>query len=173
MSSSFDFDEVEWLVAGCIGEPGQRTFFIQASAAGQLVSLKLEKQQVALLADYLDGVLGQVGEDVTDAPPMGNLVEPVIAEWVVGSLAVAHNERTGRIVLLVEEAVLVDDEADEVVEPDAPATARFALTSEQIRTLVDGAHELVAGGRPICPICRQPMSTEGHVCPRTNGHGRP
>jgi uncharacterized repeat protein (TIGR03847 family) len=86
-----------------------------------------------------------------------------VAEWVVGTLSVAYDDAEDRIVLQADE--LVDEEAGEV-----PSTARFHLTRAQVVAYCAHAEQLVASGRPPCPICGQPMDPEGHVCPRSNGH---
>jgi uncharacterized repeat protein (TIGR03847 family) len=186
LSSSFDFDAPERFCAGTIGEPGQRVFFLQMEADGLVVSLRLEKQQVAALAEYLSGILDDLPTvDPADVADAGDLVEPVVAEWVVGSLGVAWEEASDRVVLVAEEAVAIemadeddedeeDDEDDLDVddEDDAPhgATARIRLTRAQVRAFVTQARELVSAGRPACPLCGQPMDPDGHVCPRSNGH---
>ncbi len=171
MSSSFDFDEVDQFLCGTIGEPGARVFFLQVVQGTAIVSVKLEKQQVALLADYLDRLLAT--QDLPEGPPaaFGDLVLPVIAEWVVGSMMVAINEATGRVVVIAQE---IGDETDEDDESDVFETdedlseLRIALTRNQVVEFIAGARELVAGGRPACRLCGRPMDPEGHVCPRWN-----
>jgi uncharacterized repeat protein (TIGR03847 family) len=187
MSSSFELDSPDFFTAGTIGEPGHRVFYLQARAGGVVVSLRLEKQHVSALADYLAGILEDLPTvEPEDVPADLDLIEPVVAEWIVGSLGVAWDEAADRVVLVAEEAVAVDedeaddedDEDDEVdvdddVERAAPAgaTARFLLTRPQVTAFVARARELVASGRPSCPFCGRPMDPAGHVCPRSNGHG--
>ena len=168
MSSSFRFDEPDVFTAGALGEPGARTFFFQVAEAGQVVSLKCEKQQVAALAQYL-------AELLADRPPVAptlspaqlSLVEPVLAEWIAGSMVVAYDEEDDRFVIVVDELV------DEDEPPEAPGAARFRLTPAQVAAFIPWAEELVGQGRPLCPLCGRPMDPEGHACPRTNGHHRP
>ncbi len=168
MSSSFRFDEPEVFTAGALGEPGARTFFFQVAEAGQVVSLKCEKQQVAALAQYL-------AELLADLPPVApalspaqlGLVEPVLAEWIAGSMGVAYDEDDDRFVVVVDELV------DEEEPPEAPGVARFRLTPAQVAAFVPFAEELVGQGRPLRPLCGRPMDPAGHACPRTNGHHRP
>jgi uncharacterized repeat protein (TIGR03847 family) len=183
MSSSFDLDAPDHFTAGTIGEPGHRVFYLQARGSGVVVSLRLEKQHVSALADYLAGILEDLPTvDPEDVPTDLDLIEPVVAEWVVGSLGVAWDEAADRVVLVAEEAVAVEEEEDEDddemdvdddVERAAPAgaTARFLLTRPQVTAFVMRARELVASGRPPCPFCGRPMDPAGHVCPRSNGHG--
>jgi uncharacterized repeat protein (TIGR03847 family) len=101
---------------------------------------------------------------------------------VIGSMGMAIDERSDRLVLLAQELTVRDEDEEEpdvsgnplvqLEDPDA-ATARFHLTRGQAAAFVALAEELVAAGRPPCPICGLPMSPEGHTCPRSNGHGRP
>ena len=90
----------------------------------------------------------------------------ILPEWVVGTLSVAYDDTEDRIVLQAEE--LVDEE-----EAEDPGHARFHLTRAQVVAYCERAAELVASGRPPCPICGQPMDPDGHVCPRSNGHRKP
>ena len=162
MSESFDITDVDHLTTGTVGEPGKRVFFLQAASGGQVVSLRLEKTQVAALSAYLTAMLA-------DLPPPGDLpddmdlIEPVVAEWVVGSLGVSYDEEADRVVLVAEE--LVDEGAD-------AASVRIVATREQIAALSAHGAEIVAAGRPPCSLCGQPLDPEGHVCVRLNGHRR-
>jgi len=169
VSESFDLRAVDHCTVGTVGDPGQRVFYLQAAGEGQLVALRLEKQQVGALAQYLRGALddlpGLPEDDLTEA---GELIEPVITAWVVGSLGVAYDDTAERFVIAAEELVDEDD-ADEL---DA-GRARFHLSRPQVAGFVRRADEVVQSGRPPCPICGGPMNPDGHVCPRSNGHGAP
>jgi len=160
MSSSFEISEVDHLTTGAIGPPGQRVFYLQAGQGTQVVTLRLEKSQVAALVAYLAGML-------SDMPPPGelpstmDLIEPVVAEWVVASLGVSYDEDVDRVVILAEELV---------EEGEEPARARITATREQVAALSMRGAEAVAAGRPPCPLCGQPLDPEGHTCPRLNGH---
>jgi len=162
MSESFDISDVDHLTAGTVGEPGKRVFFLQAGSAGQVVSLRLEKTQVAALSAYLTAMLADL-PPVAEADHDMALVEPVVAEWVVGSLGVSYDEDDDRVVLVAEE--LVEEGAD-------AASARIVATREQIAALAAHGAEIVAAGRPPCTLCGQPLDSEGHVCVRLNGHRR-
>jgi len=172
MTTSFEFLEPDHFTAGAIGEPGRRIFYIQARQAEHVVTLRLEKQQVAALGDYLAGILA----DLPDAEPLPlalELIEPLVAEWVVGSLAVAYEEADDRILLVAEELIVVDeDEVDDVAAdpsmlPDG-ATARFRLSRSQVLAFIRTAAELVTSGRPLCRLCGKPIDPDGHACPRLN-----
>jgi uncharacterized repeat protein (TIGR03847 family) len=172
MSSSFEM-HTDRFVAGTIGPAGARVFYLQATSGVDVVSLRLEKQQVAALAEYLAGILADLPTPDALVSSDVDLVEPVIAEWVVGSLAVAYDESEDRVLIVAEELVPEpdDDEADASdVLDTAPSTARFHVTRGQVAHFVQHAVEVVMAGRPACPLCGRPMDPEGHVCPKTNGH---
>ena len=164
-SASFELDSPVVFTAGTVGEPGQRVFYLQAQADGVVVSLKLEKQQVGALAEYLSGLLADLPTvDEAKIPTLLDLVAPIVPEWTVGTLAVAWDEVNDRMVLVAEE-LLTEDEAEAGA---SPATARFRLTREQVAGFVERARDVVAGGRPPCPWCGGPLDPEGHACPRLN-----
>ena len=179
MSRSFELPEAEWATVGAVGEPGQRTFYLQARQETELLTLKLEKQHVAALAQFLAEILADLPapEQVND-PGGEALVEPVLPEWPVGSLQLAYDSSSDRIVILAEEIGADDEEeAAEDVEgapaesggPDRSA-ARLGITRESAAMIVRVGTELVSSGRPLCSLCGRPMDPEGHSCPRTNGH---
>lgn len=166
VGESFDLREVDHATVGTVGSPGRRVFYLQARSEGRLLTLRLEKQQVAALADYLRRAL----EDLPPLAPLevvpgGDLIEPVVAEWVVGSLGVAYDDADERFVIAAEELV---DEDDPTVDQ---GRARIHLTRPQVAGFVDRAEEVVQAGRSPCPVCGRPMDPDGHVCPRSNGHG--
>ena len=158
-----DWDDTDAFTAGAVGPEGRRIFFLQARRGNEVVSLKVEKQQVSGLAEFLDGLL----EDLPEAPePPGDPVEapeflePDEPAWVVGNLGVAYQQTTDRLVLTVQE-LLRDD--------DVPAEARFPLRREQVTAFVVRARELVAAGRPPCQWCGTPLETANEGwCPCAN-----
>jgi uncharacterized repeat protein (TIGR03847 family) len=165
MGTSFDLPEPDRFTAGAVGPPGQRVFYLQAAAEGHVVTLRLEKAQVAALAEYLASVLADLAiPDATSLPAELELVEPVVAEWVVGQIGVVFDEDRDRMVVQAEE--LVEEEADETDR----GVARFALSRAQVAAFVARAAELVAAGRPPCELCGRPKDPEGHMCIKTNGH---
>jgi uncharacterized repeat protein (TIGR03847 family) len=165
MGSSFDLPEPDRFTAGTVGPPGQRVFYLQAGAEGHVVTLRLEKAQVAALAQYLASVLADLATpDLTSLPAELDLVEPVVAEWVVGQIGVVFDEDRDRMVVQAEE--LLEEEADDTDR----GVARFALTRAQVAAFVGRAAELVAAGRPPCELCGRPKNPEGHMCIKTNGH---
>jgi len=173
MTSSFDFDAPDHFAAGAVGPPGHRVFFLQARQAGEVATLRLEKQQVAALGDYLAGILADLPDAVVE-PTDVELLEPAIEEWVVGALAVAYEADDDRVLLVAEELVVEPEDDDpeivatDGVDPDEPATARFRLTRGQVLAFIRHAATLVTSGRPLCRLCGRPIDPDGHACPRLN-----
>lgn len=195
MPPSFDLPHVDRLTVGTVGPPGQRTFYLQAREGEQVVTLKLEKAQVAALADRLGALLREnpATDPVPEASQLG-LEEPVLAEWAVGTLGLSFDVEDELVVLVCEEIVVLnkddDDEDDEDDEEDAEsgaevedlfgtgpsrggAVARFGATRAQVAALAIRGAQLVATGRPSCPLCGYPLDQRGHTCPKTNGHRPP
>ena len=188
MSRSFELPDVEWATVGTIGPPGQRVFYLQARQGGEQITLKLEKQQVAAIAQFLGEILSDlpVADPLPDDDAMA-LVEPVEAEWAVGGLQLAYDAEADRIVIVAEEVGEDDpeDTDDPAGGPDIgePLSAsdptadrgmgRLSLTRTQAAAIVRRGWDLVSAGRPTCALCGRPIDPDGHSCPRTNGHGPP
>ena len=160
MSSSFEMPEVDVLTTGTEGPPGERIFYLQARHGTQVVTLRLEKTQVAALVTYLSALIADLPPPA-ELPTDLDLVEPLVAEWVVGSLGVSYDEEGDRVVLVAEELVEEGEEAAQV---------RITATREQVAALSRHGAAVVEAGRPPCPLCGQPLDPEGHVCVRLNGH---
>jgi uncharacterized repeat protein (TIGR03847 family) len=164
MSGSVEFEAPDRFATCAEGPPGQRVFYLQARQAGRLVTLKLEKEHVRALARHLVGLLARITREPGDAPGEVTLLEPVDPAWSVGSLGVGYDRAAGRIV------VVASEELEEAEESREPAAARFAITPGQATAFIQSARTLMAAGRPVCPVCGDPMDPGGHVCPRSNGH---
>ncbi len=175
------FDRPDRFVAGTVGQPGDRTFYLQATGEGRTVSVALEKVQVTLLADRLEELLGEVqrrlGVPAPEEPDGGDnepLDTPVDEEFRVGAMGLAWD---GDAELVVVEAQAAGDEpADEstILEDveDGPDVLRVRITSAEARAFVDRARRVVSAGRPPCPLCGLPLDAGGHICPRQNGYRR-
>jgi uncharacterized repeat protein (TIGR03847 family) len=174
------FDPPERFVAGTVGEPGDRTFFLQARDGGRVVSVVLEKVQVAVLADRLNQLLDELEQrgiapsaDAarTDGDPLD---EPVIEAFRAGTLTLGWDGDTESILVEAREQTGDeedddDDEADDDAA-DGPDLFRVQLEATAARAFVERAVSIVAAGRPPCPMCGQPLDPQGHICPRRNGH---
>jgi uncharacterized repeat protein (TIGR03847 family) len=166
MSNSFDLPSVQHLTVGTVGEPGHRTFYLQARQDDQLVTLKIEKQQVRALAERL---LELLRDTLPVAPPAPELAEPVLAEWPVGALRILDDRDSDQIVLMAEEVVELDENEEPVT---TGGLARFGASRAQVAALARRGMELVESGRPLCPLCGYPLEDD-HACPRTNGNRSP
>lgn len=168
MGESFELDPVDWLTAGAVGEPGRRTFYIQARRGHDLVAVVVEKGQVQWLTSHAQELLGRVDVLVTPDHLDANaqqLLEPVVAAWRAGSLGLGMDDEGERFLLEAEELV-EDDEAE-------PGRVRLFCTRDQIVAMVAYAAFIVeAGARESCRFCGRPIDpVAGHVCPAANGHG--
>jgi uncharacterized repeat protein (TIGR03847 family) len=176
MSDSYELTAPDYFTTGAIGPAGQRVFYLQAREGRQVVTLKVEKEQISGLADYVAGLLAKLPEPGTVSSDLP-LLEPVEAAWAVGALGLGYDESSDRLVVVANEATEREEEEDgEEESADAEeeavegATARFLITRAQASAFVERARSLVRAGRPTCPMCSQPKEPEGHVCPRSNGH---
>jgi uncharacterized repeat protein (TIGR03847 family) len=169
-----ELTEPHHVTVGTVGEPGNRTFFVQAQDEAVLVTLVLEKQQVGGIGDLLAQLLARVEDRPAtdwDRAAMA-LREPIDPRWRVGELGVGIEDAGGRFVLEFTELLIVEDE-DELAALPEPREVRVWLDQDQARRLAAHADELVGQGRPRCQFCGRPMDADGsHVCPSTNGHGR-
>ena len=172
MNASYDFARADRVTVGTVGPVGHRVFLLQARQGTDLVTLKVEKQQVSVLADYLGRLLDQVGRPATAAPDV-DLEEPAEPEWVVGTLGIAYDEDDDIVVLVAEEVGQEGEDDEEDEEDDDGAVARFGLTREQAAALAARGTRLVEAGRPPCPLCGFPLDPEGHSCPKKNGSRPP
>jgi uncharacterized repeat protein (TIGR03847 family) len=178
----FYYDPPDRFVAGSVGQPGDRTFYLQASASGRVTSVVLEKFQVSLLAERIDELLDEVlrrtteTDDVPPGAPAGlrddaPLDLPLTEDFRVGAIALAWDSEGDRVVIEAQE------ESEDPVEPlsddipvDGPGVLRVRLSPGAARAFAQRALNLVAAGRPPCPLCGLPLDANGHVCPRQNGH---
>lgn len=158
-----DLGELDRFTVGTEGPVGRRVFLVQCRSGGTLLTLKAEKQQVSVLAEYLGRVLKDLDRP-EDLPEDLELEDPTEPHWVVGTLGVTYDESIDRIVLVAEELVAEDEEGD---------MARFSVTRAQAAAFAIRATSLVEAGRPPCPLCGLPLDPSGHRCPRTNGHRPP
>ena len=164
------FDPPERFVAGTVGPPGGRTFFLQASGEGRLVSVSLEKVQVSVLAarvnDLLDTHAGVSAPEPSGGGDTDPLLTPIEDEFRVDTLALAWD--SGRGVLVIE----CHDQDPEEADEDSMQTLRVVLSPPAARAFARRCGAVVSAGRPSCPFCGQPLDPTGHICPRANGYRR-
>lgn len=172
------FDSPQRFVAGTVGEPGARTFFLQARDATQLVSVALEKQQVEALAERVDELLDQVMAEsgtravVPAVAPLdlvddGPLEQPITEEFRAGTMTLSWDPDDERVVI---EVFPVGEEPEDGAEPPEMLVVR--LQPGQARAFAQRSGKVIEAGRPTCPFCGQPIDPEGHLCVRANGFRR-
>jgi uncharacterized repeat protein (TIGR03847 family) len=178
MSMYFDFENADAFATGAIGEPGQRTFYLQVRAEGRVVSVKCEKSQVQALSTYLRDMLADMPDTgpVLD-PTKSSLVNPVEQDFVLGSIGLGVDKANMRMVVQLEEMVFIDEDDEDNIfdiledgdDDESPTTVvRVLLTPEQVRAFCDTADLFVTAGRATCKWCSQPINPAGHACPKFN-----
>ena len=189
----FDYDPPDRFVAGTVGQPGSRTFFLQARSAARVTSVTLEKQQVSVLAERIDELLDEVLRRSGGAAPVpalapadsednGPLDVPIEEEFRVGTMSLAWDVDAERVVIECfaegmsvgteeEEPAEEPEEAEEPVDEDG-SVLRVSISGATARAFAKRALAVVAAGRPPCPFCANPLDADGHICPRANGYRR-
>jgi uncharacterized repeat protein (TIGR03847 family) len=160
----FDFGDTLSIDAEAIGRPGQRRFRLLVRTTARTASVWIEKQQLAGIGIWFEEVCQRLDkEQPTDAPDVEPLPfsETFEVEFRAGQVGVGYSEEEQRF-----EVVAFREGSDINQTP----TFRCTLSRGQSRVLSRKIAALVAAGRPICPLCDQPMDPDGHVCPRSNGH---
>jgi uncharacterized repeat protein (TIGR03847 family) len=173
-----DLGPVDHITADAVGEPGERTFYIQARAGKELVTVIVEKQQVQLLAASVMELLedAPATEPVIDESTMA-LQEPLDPRWRAGRLSIGFDEDRDLFLLEVEEFQPELEDLD-VEEPPAtdpgtePESIRIWASPAQMLALSRHGAAVAARGRPTCQFCGNPIDAEGHACPAMNGHTR-
>jgi uncharacterized repeat protein (TIGR03847 family) len=176
----FLFERPSRFVAGTVGTPGERTFYLQATDGNRIVSVALEKQQVAVLADRLEQLLDEVVSRTGTALPAADfdteaLEQPVDEEFRVSAMGLAWDGDQGLVVIEAQAPTEDVEEAEETLledVEDGPDALRVLIEPRRARAFVDRARKVISAGRPPCPLCGQPLDQEGHICPRQNGYHR-
>lgn len=190
----YDYGLPDRFVAGTVGQPGNRTFFLQAKRGGSIVSVVLEKVQVQVLAERMALLLAEVARRGVRVPEAlapadddtAPLDEPLVEAFRVGTMTLAWNGDSDEIVVEARARADEDDDEDDEGEqdeddeeeeleiadddPDGPDLVRVRLTPTRARAFAERALRTVASGRPPCPLCGQPLDPAGHLCPRRNGY---
>ena len=182
------YDPPERFVAGTVGPPGQRTFFLQARSGARVTSVALEKQQVSVLAERIDELLDELirnGEGEGTIPAVspvalddnGPLEQPIVEEFRAGTMTLAWDAGDERVVVEVfpyaEESVVEPGTPEEEIDdPEPEELLVVRLPAGLARAFSKRAQAVVSAGRPPCPFCGGPVDQAGHLCPRANGFRR-
>jgi len=181
MPRIFLFDPVERFVVGTVGIPGERTFFIQARTGSRLVSVSLEKAQVAAIADRVFQILREIrlSEPLTVIERVGYddqpLESPIDEEFRVGVIGLAYVSDRRLIEIDLQAITDSDNAEDELLEIDTSSEQdilRILMTLGYAESFAKRANTVVAAGRAPCPFCGGPIDPNGHLCPRSNGYRR-
>lgn len=169
-----EFTWPDRVVVGTIGVPGSRTFYLQVRTGKQIVSIALEKQQSAQLAEKIDEVLDQLitleGNpfSVPASTPIelvdNDQLEPVQEQFRTGVMSLGWDPTTAQIV--IEAYPLTDADAEEFLDDDAdaPEMLRVRMPVGTARAFTKRTREVVGAGRPMCVLCGYPIDADGHIC---------
>ena len=182
-----DLERVDRITAGAVGEPGERTFFLQAREGDRSITILVEKEQVELLGTSILEILATVGRETGEGPPSDELgLEPPLEPlWRAGRLSIGYAEERDLMLLEIEELVEPEDEPEDeedetddepeggaalVDEGPEPGRVRLWATREQMLALARHGAAVAERGRPKCRYCGNPIDPQGHMCPAMNGH---
>jgi uncharacterized repeat protein (TIGR03847 family) len=166
------------VVVGTIGLPGARTFYLQVRAGKQIVSIALEKQQSAQLAEKIDEILDQLitidGNpfSVPTSTPIelvdNDQLEDVQEQFRTGAMSLGWDPTTAQVVMEAYPITEVDaDDNDESLDEDGATEPEMLLVRMPVgtaRAFAKRTREIVGAGRPTCPLCGYPMDADGHIC---------
>ena len=171
-------------MAGTVGQPGDRTFFLQAREGPRLVSVVIEKVQVAVLAERLGELIAELERrgvpEALETPvevrddDSEPLDEPINEAFRAGSLTLGWDGGAEKVLVEAraqsEDGEAIDPEEDDEEDEDGPDLLRVRISLAAARSFVTRASRVVASGRLPCPLCGAPLDPQGHICPRRNGH---
>ena len=166
------------VVVGTIGVPGARTFYLQVRAGTQIVTIAMEKQQAALLAEKVDDILDQLitveGNpfSVPTATPIelvdNDPLEAVQEQFRTGAMSLGWDPTTAQVVIEAYPVTEADaDDDDESLDEDGANEPEMLLVRMPVgtaRAFAKRTREIVGAGRPTCPLCGYPIDADGHIC---------
>lgn len=182
MTDNIELNPVSSIVADAVGQPGQRVFYMQARQGLTTVTIETEKEQIRALAMGIHQFLEDLSHRFPDRATLDRvdphdlvLTPPFEPEFKVAQLGLGYDADSDHVVI-VAQALATDPEteteeaAEEESEESKGPVARFWITRGQAKAMADHALEIVAQGRPLCPLCGRPINPDGHFCPKRNGH---
>lgn len=174
MGEMYEMNPVSRITVGTLGEPGNRTFFLQGVQGLEAVAVIIEKEQAIALASAVDELLAELERRFELAPPRPERVSandlqlqlPIEGRFRAAQMGLGYDEAEDRVVIAAQ--ALTSEEEDE----EEADVVRFWISRDQAAALGRQAEQIARQGRPLCPLCGQPMEPDGHFCPRSNGHAK-
>lgn len=170
--NEIDLDPIDWITIDAIGQPGARTFYIQARQAEKTTTVIVEKIQVQTLCVGAEQFLIEIGQKFPDLAPTVeeydeekmHLVLPIDPIFRAGEIGLSYDSDEDKAIIIIRE-VLTDQQSEEDMQE-----IHFWCTRSQLAAASRWGIEIASRGRPICPQCGEPMDPSGHLCPKKNGH---
>lgn len=160
----------DYIHAEAHGRPGQRTFNITArSPRGQAI-VWMEKEQLFQVGASLRQFLA-TRESTADPVPFdtadGVSDYMIETEFKAPQMTLRHDPASDVFTLSAEDyGEGGSEEPEQVVE--------FSFSRQDAERLANTSLEVVASGRPPCPLCSGPLTPgEDHFCVKVNGHTEP
>lgn len=179
----FVFDHPSRCIVGAIGEYPDQSYYLQVTQDEQLVSVELDALQLRLIAKRIDQLLDDVGDYYNLRIPhrsrriedLSPLDMPLDSEFLVGTIGLAWSEEESAVILELlaftagdfDESLMMSDDAE-----NGPDTVRILLRPQLARQFAHRTTVVYTAGRPLCPLCGEPIGPEGHICARLNGYRR-
>lgn len=178
----FKFEKPDRCVIGAIGSYPDQSYFLQVTDAGEDVTVQMDFRQVRLLGKRIDQLLDSVSAHmnihipakVKKASDQGPLHMPVDSEFFVGSIGLGWDMESLSLIIEVMDFTSLPVTAEMMLQDseEGPDTLRISLSSSAARQFARRALEVYAAGRPLCPLCGEPLDEDGHICARLNGYRR-
>ncbi|MHA7268932.1 DUF3090 domain-containing protein [Arthrobacter sp. HLT1-20] len=172
-----EFSWPDRVVVGTLGLPGARTFYLQVRAGKQLVSIALEKQQSAELAEKIDEILDQLRTlegnpfSIPTGTPLelvdNDQLEAVQEQFRTGAMSLGWDPTTAQLVIEAYPMSDLDADDDESIQEDGANEPEMLLVRMPVgtaRAFAKRTREIVGAGRPTCPLCGYPVDADGHMC---------
>ena len=167
------FHHPKKFLAGTVGLPGERTFYLQVTDDKRNIAVSLEKSQLAVLAERIIALLKELkvgkAQDFSNRHrPSQTLISPFLEEFRVAALSLTWNGQNQKLIIEAQGG----DESEIVEGDDGPPLLQVTLSLEEALTFALDSFALIAAGRPPCQFCGIPLDPHGHLCPRANGYRR-
>jgi uncharacterized repeat protein (TIGR03847 family) len=185
---SYRHEPTESFIAGAVGEPGSREFFLQFQSVNGTNSVRLEKAQLIALVERFEELLREVKRskladinELTEPVEVseGELVFPIQEDFIAGVMGITWEQDLGLISLEVQELSeleefrdLVGIDVDTDIHDFPPEILQSVLRIDQVRSFIKQAQQIITAGREPCIFCGLPIDKSGHLCPRANGYKR-